>query len=135
MCFPVIDDARWLSNLEATGWLNHVKMILAGAVKIADKVTFCFPLFNSLIIQDFIIAYRLRTTRLGQKYKLHDSFLCAGGINGKDTCKGDGGSPLVCPSKYDPNTYVQAGIVAWGIGCGEDGIPGVYASVRRQRAG
>jgi len=38
MCFPVIDDARWLSNLEATGWLNHVKMILAGAVKIADKV-------------------------------------------------------------------------------------------------
>ena len=39
MCFPVIDDARWLSNLEATGWLNHVKMILAGAVKIADKVT------------------------------------------------------------------------------------------------
>ena len=40
MCFPVIDDARWLSNLEATGWLNHVKMILAGAVKIADKVIF-----------------------------------------------------------------------------------------------
>ena len=44
MCFPVIDDARWLSNLEATGWLNHVKMILAGAVKIADKVTWCITL-------------------------------------------------------------------------------------------
>merc|ERR1711982_15769 len=59
------------------------------------------------------------------------SFLCAGGVNGKDTCKGDGGSPLVCPSKYDPNTYVQAGIVAWGIGCGEDGTPGVYADVAK----
>merc|ERR1712079_957074 len=47
----------------------------------------------------------------------------------KDTSKGDGGSPLVCPSKYDPNTYVQAGMVAWGIGCGEDGTPGVYAEV------
>merc|ERR1712013_364419 len=33
------------------------------------------------------------STRLGQKYKLHDSFICAGGVNGKDTCKGDGGSP------------------------------------------
>merc|ERR1712066_501166 len=46
-----------------------------------------------------------------------------------DTCQGDGGSPLVCPSQYDPNTYIQAGIVAWGIGCGEDGTPGVYADV------
>merc|ERR1712211_23345 len=73
----------------------------------------------------------LRTTRLGQKFKLHDSFLCAGGVAGKDTCKGDGGSPLVCPSKYDPNTYVQAGIVAWGIGCGEQGTPGVYADVSK----
>merc|ERR1719278_1404700 len=71
----------------------------------------------------------LRKTRLGGKFKLHDSFVCAGGINGKDTCKGDGGSPLVCPSKYDPNTYIQAGIVAWGVGCGEDGTPGVYADV------
>ena len=38
MCFPVIDDQGWLSNLEATHWLDHVKQILAGAVKIADKV-------------------------------------------------------------------------------------------------
>merc|ERR1712098_954263 len=36
-----------------------------------------------------------------------------------------------CQSKYDPNTYVQSGIVAWGIGCGEDNTPGVYASVSK----
>ena len=46
-------------------------------------------------------------------------------------CRGDGGSPFVCPSKEDPNKYVQVGIVAWGIGCGEEGVPGVYASVPR----
>jgi len=84
------------------------------------------PVVNQAVCQD-----ELRTTRLGQKYKLHDSFLCAGGVAGKDTCKGDGGSPLVCHSKYDPNTYVQAGIVAWGIGCGENGVPGVYADVSK----
>merc|ERR1711973_196940 len=70
----------------------------------------------------------LRGTRLGSKFKLDPSFVCAGG-EGKDTCKGDGGSPLVCPSSYDPDTYEQVGIVAWGIGCGESGVPGVYASV------
>merc|ERR1712083_421345 len=31
----------------------------------------------------------------------------------------------------DPTSYVQAGIVAWGIGCGEDNTPGVYASVSK----
>jgi len=39
MCFPHIEDQRWLSNLEATNWLDHIKQILSGAVKIADKVS------------------------------------------------------------------------------------------------
>ncbi|XP_050093383.1 uncharacterized protein LOC126576226 isoform X10 [Anopheles aquasalis] len=71
----------------------------------------------------------LRTTRLGRRFKLHSSFICAGGEKGRDTCKGDGGSPLVCPIPGSVNHYYQAGMVAWGIGCGEDGIPGVYVNV------
>uniref|UniRef100_A0A2M4A2M3 Putative clip-domain serine protease subfamily protein a n=1 Tax=Anopheles triannulatus TaxID=58253 RepID=A0A2M4A2M3_9DIPT len=71
----------------------------------------------------------LRTTRLGRRFKLHNSFICAGGEKGRDTCKGDGGSPLVCPIPGSVNHYYQAGMVAWGIGCGEDGIPGVYVNV------
>ncbi|KAL5280900.1 hypothetical protein ACFFRR_004733 [Megaselia abdita] len=70
----------------------------------------------------------LRTTRLGKRFELHQSFICAGGEVGKDTCKGDGGSPMVCPIQGTKNRYYQAGIVAWGIGCGDD-IPGVYASI------
>lgn len=71
----------------------------------------------------------LRKTRLGNRFKLHSSFICAGGEKGKDTCKGDGGSPLVCPIPGHPGQYMQSGIVAWGIGCGESGTPGVYANV------
>jgi len=70
----------------------------------------------------------LRKTRLGTHFKLHPSFICAGGQPGKDTCKGDGGSPLACPSKSNPGVYVQAGIVAWGINCNTE-TPGVYVNV------
>ena len=35
-------------------------------------------------------------TRLGPFFELDKSFLCAGGQDGRDTCKGDGGSPLTC---------------------------------------
>jgi len=38
VCFPTIDDAHWLSNIENTHWLEHIKIILSGAVRIADKV-------------------------------------------------------------------------------------------------
>jgi len=38
MCLPEVDHEHWLSNLEATGWLKHIKIVLAGALKIADKV-------------------------------------------------------------------------------------------------
>uniref|UniRef100_A0A182YG35 Uncharacterized protein n=1 Tax=Anopheles stephensi TaxID=30069 RepID=A0A182YG35_ANOST len=69
----------------------------------------------------------LRTTRLGSSFVLDTtSFICAGGELGKDACTGDGGSPLVC--SLNGRWYV-VGLVAWGIGCGANGIPGVYVNV------
>ncbi|XP_078044859.1 phosphatidylinositol-3-phosphate phosphatase isoform X2 [Augochlora pura] len=38
LCFPKIDEARWLSGIESTVWLKHIKYVLAGALKIVDKV-------------------------------------------------------------------------------------------------
>merc|ERR1719384_1463508 len=121
-CLPEAGESFEGTTCFATGW-GKDQFGAAGEYQVVLK-EIDLPVVNHDDCQD-----SLRKTRLGGKFKLHDSFVCAGGINGKDTCKGDGGSPLVCPSKYDPNTYIQAGIVAWGVGCGEDGTPGVYADV------
>ncbi|CAH2062300.1 unnamed protein product, partial [Iphiclides podalirius] len=71
---------------------------------------------------------QLRTTRLGAFFKLHKSFLCAGGEVGKDTCKGDGGSALMCPVPEQSGRFMASGMVAWGLGCGET-YPAVYADI------
>lgn len=38
LCFPKIDEPRWLSGIDSTVWLKHIKYVLAGALKIVDKV-------------------------------------------------------------------------------------------------
>lgn len=38
MHYPSVDEAHYLTNLESTNWLEHIKCILTGALKIADKV-------------------------------------------------------------------------------------------------
>ncbi|KAH8421249.1 hypothetical protein KR009_007014 [Drosophila setifemur] len=76
---------------------------------------------------------RLRNTRLGAKFALDRSFMCAGGQRGIDTCQGDGGAPLVCPIGIPAeNRYQQSGIVAWGIGCNDE-VPAAYANVAEAR--
>lgn len=69
----------------------------------------------------------LRRTRLGPFFSLDQSLMCAGGGR-RDTCKGDGGSPLFCQIPREKNRYYQSGIVAGGIGCGSK-VPGLYVNV------
>ena len=71
----------------------------------------------------------LKQTHLGDTFDLNKSFNCAGGELGKDACTGDGGSPLFCQISNRSDEYYQAGIVSWGIGCGQANVPGVYADV------
>merc|ERR1712240_28593 len=122
ICLPDPEEIFDGQTCFATGW-GKDQFGAAGQYQVVLKE------INLPVVGHHNCEAALRNSRLGKRFKLDDSFLCAGGVGSKDTCKGDGGSPLVCSSKYDPFTYVQAGVVAWGIGCGEDNVPGVYASV------
>lgn len=70
-----------------------------------------------------------KTPRLGDEFELHESFICAGGVANIDTCKGDGGAPLFCPLPGQFLRYQQVGIVSWGVGCGDLGVPALYTNV------
>ncbi|XP_061089755.1 myotubularin-related protein 1a isoform X2 [Conger conger] len=36
--YPTIDEAHWLSSVDSTHWLEYIRLLLAGAVRIADKL-------------------------------------------------------------------------------------------------
>jgi len=135
ICLPSQDDVSHISLEEciATGWgkdrfgndSNYQVVLKEVQMDMVDHKT---------------CEKKLQGTRLGSKFTLDKSFNCAGGEAGVDVCTGDGGGPLVCPGKgildirgafgsSHFKTYYQVGITSWGIGCGKEGIPGVYADV------
>ena len=64
----------------------------------------------------------------GQNEWIPKIFLCAGTANGgADSCEGDSGGPLVV--KGSNGRYTLAGIISWGIGCGDRNRPGVYTRI------
>lgn len=38
ICFPANDDQKWLSAVDSTLWLKHIKCVLAGAIRIVDRI-------------------------------------------------------------------------------------------------
>jgi len=60
---------------------------------------------------------------------LTDTMLCAGlRAGGVDSCQGDSGGPLTC--EVDGVTKL-VGATSWGIGCGMEDHPGLYAKVSK----
>lgn len=122
ICLPPQGTVMDSNECYATGWGKDEFGKNGKYQVIMKKID--LPIVPNAKCQD-----QLRTTRLGQHFMLHKSFVCAGGVPGKDTCKGDGGSPLVCPIQGQKYRYYHYGIVAWGIGCGENNTPGVYVNL------
>ncbi|XP_061568346.1 trypsin I-P1-like [Cololabis saira] len=61
-----------------------------------------------------------------------DNMICAGlDEGGKDSCQGDSGGPMV---NKNSTRWVQSGVVSFGRGCADPGIPGVYARVSQYQS-
>ncbi|XP_020712979.1 serine protease easter [Ceratitis capitata] len=83
------------------------------------------------------------SVRVWETFKCHDIYktversidsahhLCAGGIGGFDSCRGDSGGPLMLPELLNNRyVYFAAGVISFGPSpCGSDGWPGVYARI------
>ena len=59
-----------------------------------------------------------------------EDMICAGvKEGGKDACQGDSGGPLITKDDDNNGAATLAGVVSWGIGCGLEDLPGIYAEV------
>lgn len=68
----------------------------------------------------------------GVNVQLGPNQLCAGGEQGKDSCRGDSGGPLMVSYGSEPNknNWFLIGVVSFGPSpCGLEGWPGVYTRV------
>lgn len=126
ICLPPQNYEAHVGRCFTSGWGKVSEKYKEYFPHIMKKVS-VFQLPRDLCLEE------LRKTRLSKYFQLHNSFLCAGEEQGAHTCKGDGGNPLACPIKGQPNRYYQAGIISWGIGCGQQNIPGVYVDVAKFR--
>lgn len=107
--FSVQDDPGKSST--AMGW---------GTLSAAD------PVFPDALHQVTVPIISNQTCDLAMGGIIEDSMLCAGFVEGgKDACLGDSGGPLVV-FDTESQTWRQAGITSFGIGCAEPGLYGVY---------
>ncbi|XP_030378261.1 trypsin eta [Scaptodrosophila lebanonensis] len=80
-------------------------------------------LSNVLMIANVSIIRR-QTCRAIYGTGLLPGMLCAGRLQGgTDSCQGDSGGPLVHEGRI-------VGVVSWGYGCAEPGLPGVYVDIQ-----
>ncbi|XP_033153896.1 phenoloxidase-activating factor 2 [Drosophila mauritiana] len=122
---PELTNQLLSSTCYATGWGTKE----AGS----DKLEHVLKRINLPLVEREECQAKLRNTRLEARFRLRPSFICAGGDPGKDTCKGDGGSPLFCQMPGEMDRYQLVGIVSWGVECAVEDIPAVYVNVPHLR--
>ena len=80
-----------------------------------------------------IVKYNIFLTTIifrnsGQNEWIPNIFMCAGTeAGGQDSCEGDSGGPLVVKGKN--GRWSLAGIISWGIGCGDRSQEKIFSCV------
>ncbi|XP_058123689.1 phenoloxidase-activating enzyme-like [Anopheles coustani] len=120
ICLPKPDDVFDGQRCISTGW---------GVDAHTSKFANVLKRIDLPVIPRETCLQMFRATRLSIFFELHESVLCAGAEEGVDMCDGDGGGPLACVK--EDGTYALAGIVSWGLGCHENGVPGAYVNVAK----
>ncbi|XP_060524620.1 anionic trypsin-2-like [Cylas formicarius] len=57
-------------------------------------------------------------------HRFADKVICTLSEEGKDSCKGDSGGPLMCGEQ-------QMGVISWGFDCGHPRLPGIATRIDR----
>ncbi|KAH8357937.1 hypothetical protein KR200_001373 [Drosophila serrata] len=82
---------------------------------------------SNILLTANVSTIRHQTCRMIYKTGLLPGMMCAGRLQGgTDSCQGDSGGPLVHEGRV-------VGVVSWGYGCAEPGLPGVYVDVQYYR--
>ncbi|XP_022166847.1 serine proteinase stubble-like [Myzus persicae] len=119
VCIPEDDSNFEGLSAHITGWGTLYYGGLSPDV--LQEVT--VPIINNSVCETMFRA-------AGYVKKIPDTFICAGlKDGGYDACKGDSGGPMVVQRR--DNRWVVAGIIAWGMRCGEPNSPGVYMRISK----
>ncbi|GBP00912.1 Serine proteinase stubble [Eumeta japonica] len=119
ICLPTSDDLLVGENATVTGWGR----LSEGGVLPSILQEVQVPIVSNDRCKSMFL-------RAGRHEFIPDIFLCAGHEQGgHDSCQGDTGGPLQVRGK--DQKYFLAGIISWGIGCGEANLPGVCTRISK----
>ncbi|XP_030020474.2 serine proteinase stubble isoform X2 [Manduca sexta] len=119
ICLPASDDLLVGENATVTGWGR----LSEGGVLPSVLQEVQVPIVSNERCKSMFL-------RAGRQEFIPDIFLCAGHERGgHDSCQGDSGGPLQVKGK--DQRYFLAGIISWGIGCGEANLPGVCTRISK----
>nr|AAV91012.1 hemolymph proteinase 15 [Manduca sexta] len=128
ICLPKVDYSQSPPadlSFYVAGWGRYIenttaKIYRRSSVKLHVEVPY--------VVRDQCQA-AIRTIPGVENIVFRSGQICAGGVLGQDSCKGDSGGPLMYENK-ETRKYEVVGIVGSGAQeCGQPGIPGVYTYI------